>query len=98
MRFVLRRQSQILSQLLDRLINGESRRIGRDFEENAARLTKIDRVEVLAIDHRRNGQTGRDELFSPGDLFFVIGSAKRDVMNRSGSDMAETSVCPLDDI
>ena len=56
MRLVLWRQHQALAEVLDGLIDREAGRIRRQLEEHAARLPEVDRVEVVAIDHRRRMQ------------------------------------------
>src|SRR5919109_4447895 len=51
---VLWRQLERRSERLSRLVDRESRPVGRDLEEHATRLTEIDRMEVLAVDDRRH--------------------------------------------
>ena len=42
------------AQRFQRLIHGESRRIGRDLKQNSAGLTEIDRLEVVSVHYRRH--------------------------------------------
>jgi hypothetical protein len=48
-RFEKLRQLQIPTKGLDRLVDRKSRKIGRDLEQNAARLAEVDRAEVLTV-------------------------------------------------
>src|SRR5262249_50437753 len=51
-----RRQLQTRAQQLRRLVDGETRQVRGDLEEHATRLTEVDRVEILAVLHRRHAQ------------------------------------------
>ena len=51
-RLELRRQFQASAQRFQRLIHGESRRIGRDLEQYSAGLAEIDRFEVVPVHYR----------------------------------------------
>src|SRR5215472_14946236 len=55
---VLGRKLQRGSERLGRLVHSEARLIGCDLEEHAARLPVVDRVEVLAVDDRRDSEPG----------------------------------------
>src|SRR5216684_1201062 len=59
--FVLGRQLQRRAERVGRLVDREPWLIGRDLEEDAARLAEINRAEVLALDDRRHVAPGLDE-------------------------------------
>src|SRR2546430_2382235 len=84
--------------LADRLIHCESRTFGRNFEQNPARLAKVNRMKVKTIDHRRNAQTEILDLLSPFQLLLLIGTAKCDVMHGAGGINSELAVGVLDQI
>src|SRR5947209_13881049 len=70
------RQLQMGSQLPDRFIHCEPWRISRDFKEDASRLAKVNRVEVLAIQHRRDIEVKTSQHPVPSELT-PIGSSTR---------------------
>src|SRR6202022_834879 len=59
------RQAQGRSKGLDTLVDCEAWTIGRDLEEHPARLTKVDRLEVIAVDDGRHVEPAFDERFAP---------------------------------
>src|SRR2546430_14353750 len=75
------------SQLLDGLIHREAGGIGRDFEQDASRFAKVNRVEVLAIQHRRDIEVETSERPAPGLLALISGCSPGHMMDRSTSHM-----------
>ena len=59
------RQRELLPQVLERLVDGESRAQRRDLEEHAAGLAEVDRFEVEAVDHRGRLGAAGDRPFAP---------------------------------
>src|SRR5437016_10262678 len=59
------------SQLPDRFIHCEPWKISRDLKEDASRFAKVNRVEVLAIHHRRDIEVETSQRPAPG-LFALI--------------------------
>src|SRR5262249_36522043 len=51
-----------------------------------ARLAKIDRTKILAVENRRHVEAERDNLFPPDVLLLVRLGAKRDVMHGSSTE------------
>ena len=84
-----RRQLQIVAQRFDRLVDGKARRVGRDFEQNAARLAEINRAKILPVElmGRPQAEIG-DELLRHRRLGRVVGGAKGDVMHRTAAEPA----------
>src|SRR5688572_14668024 len=81
-RFELGRQHESFAQTLDRLIERESWLHGRQLEEHAAGLSKVHRMEIVAIDHRRRMQPRRDDLLADVQLRRVVGHRPGNVMHR----------------
>src|SRR3954452_4569210 len=68
------------------LINGEAGYVGRDLEQHAARLAKVDRAEIIAVLLPGWMEAVRcDKLFRHRRLFGIIGRAKGDVMDRAAA-------------
>src|SRR4051794_30292216 len=78
---VVRRERQRLAERLERLVCGEARPDRRDLEQHAARLAKVDRLEVEAVDHRRRLPAAVDHALPPG-LVLVDRRRPRDVVHR----------------
>ena len=74
-------QAQVRAEFVDPFILGEPRRIGGDFEEQAAWLSKIDGVKINPIHHRADAVAEADKFLPPGTLLCVIRDAKGDVMH-----------------
>src|SRR5216110_1379882 len=83
MRFQKRWQRQTLPQMFHILISRKPRAIGRNLEEHAAWLMEVDRMEVEAVNDRRNATSPSGDLFVPLRLLLVIGSAECYVMYAS---------------
>src|SRR5712692_5379032 len=82
--FVLGRQLQRRAERVGRLVDREPRLIGRDLEEDAARLAEINRTEVLALDDRRHVAAGLDQHLSPVQLVGVVAGTPGHVMDGAG--------------
>src|SRR5207249_8263952 len=91
MRLVLHRQPQAFAKLFDRLVDGESRSIRCDFEKNSACLAEINRVKILPIDDGGDAEPKINKFVAPAQLFFFVGGAKSNVMDRSRGDVAESA-------
>src|SRR6185295_17074165 len=77
---VLLGQLELQAQLVHRLVDRKAGRIGRDLEEHAAGLTKVDGVEVIAIDDGGRLEAPLHDLGSQRQLGRVTVHSKRDVM------------------
>src|SRR2546428_4790875 len=75
------------SQLLDGLIHREAWGIGGDLKEDASRFAKVNRVEVLAIQHRRDIEVETGQDLAPGLLAFISGRSPGHMMDCSTSHM-----------
>src|SRR5262249_20686969 len=78
------RQRETLAEVLERLVGREPGADRRDLEEDAARLAKVDRLEVEAVDDRRHGGAGRRDAFAPGRML-LDRRGPRDVMHGPGA-------------
>src|SRR5881396_1330776 len=58
---------------------------GGELEQHSARLAKIDRVEVVPIDHRRGLEPRQRDPLAHPELRGVVGDAPRHVVDRSRS-------------
>src|SRR5207237_8647344 len=81
-------QLQTGSQLLDGLIHREAGGIGRDLKEDASRFAKVNRVEVLAIQHRRDIEVKTSQHPAPGELTLISRRSPGHMMDRSTGHMA----------
>src|SRR5205823_12564445 len=61
----LRRQAEVVAELLARLVGGESGAVRGELEQHAARNPEVDRAEVEAVDHRGRLEAGRDDVLTP---------------------------------
>src|SRR5882757_1849335 len=80
------------------LIDGESRPIGRDLEQNPARLQKIDRFEPESVDHFRRTPPILINSLAHLELRLVIRHTPCDVMNASCSPSTTVGVGDLADL
>src|SRR5437867_2158301 len=80
-RLVDRRQHQALAEALRGFIDGEARWVGREFEQHAGGLPKVDRVEVLAVDHRGGLEACLNDLLPQLELGRIVSDAPSDVMH-----------------
>src|ERR1043166_2474820 len=76
------------SELVKRLIETKSGRVGGDFEQNASGLAKIDRMKIGPIDHWRHVKVQTHEMLAPLKLLCLISRSKRNVVNRAGRDIS----------
>ena len=63
------------------LIQRETGRLGRDFEQHAARFTEINGMKISAIDYWRDVVAKFDEMLAPLELFGLVFRSKRNVMH-----------------
>src|ERR1700760_1396673 len=70
-RFEPWRQLEMRTQIFECLVDQKSRRVGCDLKEHAARFTKVDGMEVLAVEYRRYVQPCSRQLRLPRALRFV---------------------------
>src|SRR5262245_3614380 len=75
------RKLQIAAQLRERLVHGEPRLHRRDLDEDAARLAKINRLEVLAIENLGHLHTACDQLLAEAALFVRNRNRERHVVH-----------------
>ena len=78
--------------MFDRLIRGESRRIGGNLEQNTARLAKINRVEILTIQNRRHIVMLARELGLPLPLYRVRLGSKGHVVHCAHTHRAASGI------
>src|SRR5580693_1348298 len=95
-RFEPGRQLQALTQF--GLVDKNSRPVCRDLEQNAARFPKINRAEILAIDHARDAKTGFGEFRSPLKLLRFARDTPCDVMHGSRAHAARLDTRHRDDV
>src|SRR3954470_20799778 len=98
MLLVLRWQVQSVTQTACRLIDGETGTVGRDFEQNPARLAEVDGVKIEAIDDGRYMKAEPNDLLAPVHLLRVVRAAKCNVMHRAGGIYSERAVRSLDQV
>ena len=73
-------------------VQGETGRLGGDFEQHAARLAEINGMKISAIDYRRDVVAKIDEVLAPLELFGFVLRSKCNVMHRTGRDAAHRGV------
>src|SRR5437868_333113 len=95
---VLRWQLQSLAQLRRRLVRRKAWSLRCNFEQDAARFTKIDRVEIESVDHGRDVQAGVGDFFSPMQLLLFVGAAKSNMVHRSRGIYPKLPIRALDQI
>src|SRR5439155_26371347 len=66
--------------------------LGRDLKKHAAGFAEINGMKVSAIDHWRHVVAKIDEMFAPLELFVIVHRAKRNMMHRTGCDLAHPRV------
>jgi hypothetical protein len=79
------RQLEARAELVQGLVGGEARRVGRDLEQDAAGLAEVDRVEVLPVDHGRDVEAEGGDALAPFALDLPRLGAERDVVDRAGA-------------
>src|SRR4029078_7137951 len=80
-----RRQRELLTQRLGRLVSRESGPVSRELEEDAAGLAEVDRAEVVAVDDRRRVRLGRRQQALAPRVLLAEADTPRDVMHRAGA-------------
>ncbi len=90
--FEPRRQHQRLAQVLRVLVDGKARAIGGQFEQHAAWLEEVDRLEPEAIDHRRRTPSCAVDLRAHGQLLDLVGHPPRQVVNAADAPGAAARV------
>src|ERR1700746_3392557 len=73
-------------------VQGETRRVGCECEQHAARLAEINGMKVRAIDYWRDVVAEVEEMLTPLALFGFVLRAKGNVMRRPSRDAAGRSV------
>src|SRR6266511_1133740 len=76
-----RGERQALAEVLERLVRREPRADRGDLEEDAARLSEVDRAEIEAVDDGSWGAAGFEHLLPPGLVLFLR-RGPGDVVNR----------------
>src|SRR6185436_7609508 len=76
-----RRDRQLLAERLERLVDREARARGGQLEQHAARLTEVDRLEVVAVDHLGRVRAVLGHPLLPL-LVVLVGRVPGDVVNR----------------
>src|SRR5260370_32056999 len=84
--------------MLERLIHREAGRIGRDLEQHASRLTKIDGVEIFPVYHGCDVVAQRGDLLPPGALLLVARGAESHVVHIAGADVAGLAFGSAEDV
>src|SRR5579859_4600515 len=74
-------QRESLAQMLRVLVGGEAGPVGRDLVQDPTGLAEIDRLEVIALDHRRRPQATPGDPLLPGLVLLRVRRAERDVVN-----------------
>src|SRR5207302_8082953 len=62
---------QLLAQVFERLVDGETGADRGDLEQDPARLAEVDRPEVEAVDDRRRMRAALRDAFVPGLVLFL---------------------------
>src|SRR5665811_1391225 len=81
-----RRQGRFDAKLGVRLVDGEARTVGGDFEQHAAGLAEVGGEEVETVDFRRDVESTRSDEFAPLLVTFRIGCAEGDVVDTAPPD------------
>src|SRR6478736_9023944 len=68
---VLRRETQLLAEVLGVLVDGEPRTRRRQLEQHPARLAEVDAQEVLAVDDRRRAGADPAQVVAPRGVLIV---------------------------
>src|SRR5262249_50588232 len=83
-RFEEPRQLELGPKTVDRLVDGETRLVGRNLEQHATRFAEVNRAEVLAVLLLRVSQAMVPrKLFRHRRLSRVVSRAKCDVVHRT---------------
>src|SRR2546428_3681658 len=74
--------------MLQVFVSGEARTVSCDLEEDSARLSEVDRAEVVAVYHRRHRKPGAVQALTPRAVLLLVRSTERHVMYSSSADCA----------
>src|SRR5438477_442541 len=81
-----------------RLVDGETRLVGGDLEQDAARLAEINRAEVFALDYRRHVAPRLDKYLAPVELMRVVGRPPGHVVDGADSLLAGRRLRRVEDV
>ena len=84
------------AEFIDCFVFGEPWGIGRNFEKDATRLVKVNRVKISPFHDRANVAAKADYLLPQRHLLFIVDNAEGDVMNRTGRDPSWLAVSGAD--
>src|SRR5262245_15340275 len=82
----------MLAEFFSFLVQGETRRLGRDLKQHAAGFAEINGMKIRAIDHWRDVVAEFDEMLAPSELFVLVLRAKGNMMHRTRSDSSHPRV------
>src|ERR1700674_2424205 len=80
-----RRQREFFAERFHRLVGGKAGPVGRDLEQDAVGLAKIQALEIKPVDLTAVGNTEVAQASGPGVLLCLIGGAKRPMMHAPGA-------------
>src|SRR5947199_5755061 len=80
----VRRQRELLAQVLERLVDGEARAGRGDLGQDPAGLAEVDRTEVEAVDLRRRLRAACERLLAPVEQL-LRGRGPGDVVDAAGA-------------
>src|SRR5580765_6036803 len=86
-----RRQHERFAEMRGIFVDRETRPIGRELEQHAARLLEVDRLEPEAIDHRRRMMPGRLDARSHLVLMLLVVHAPCEMMNTAHAPRSASS-------
>ena len=97
LRLELRGEAKTCAQARGTFIDREAGTVGRDLPQHSARLTEVDRPEVLPVPQRRDRMAARLQSVPETLLRVAIEGPQRDVVHRSDSDGGLRGVGPGDE-
>src|ERR1700682_2673878 len=74
-------QAEGRTERLERFVDREAGPIGCDLEQNSAGLAEVNRLEVVALDHRRHVAPRLDQHLAPLTLMGGVGGSPGDVVH-----------------
>ena len=66
-------------------VGGEAGAVGGYLEQHPARLTELDGLELVTVDHRCHSKACLRQPFPPRGMLLLVGRPEGDVMDPSGS-------------
>ncbi len=69
-------QGQLLPEVRGVFVGGEAGAIGRDLEEDAAEFAEVQRLELEAVDHRCDAESGGGDPLLPRLMLLIVGGAE----------------------